>query len=73
MDLVEYDFDKAPTIKVPGDWNSQKEKLFYYEGSLWYKKSFNIENYDGSKRYYLHFGAVNYRADVYVNGKKLGI
>ena len=72
MDLVEYDFDTAPTIMVPSDWNSQKEKLFYYEGSLWYKKSFNIENYDANKRYYLHFGAVNYRADVYVNGKKLG-
>tara|TARA_R110002049_G_scaffold263116_1_gene439258 strand:- start:15117 stop:16958 length:1842 start_codon:yes stop_codon:yes gene_type:complete len=73
MDLVEYDFDTAPTIMVPGDWNTQKENLFYYEGSLWYKKSFNIQNHDASKRYYLHFGAVNYRADVYVNGKKLGI
>ncbi|MFT7031337.1 MAG: beta-glucuronidase [Marinoscillum sp.] len=72
MDLVEYDFDMAPTLNVPGDWNSQEEKLFYYEGSLWYKKSFHIENYDPSKRYYIHFGAVNYRSDVYVNGKKLG-
>ena len=72
MDLVEYDFDAAPTMNVPGDWNSQKEKLFYYEGTVWYKKSFNIPNYDPTKRYYLRFGAVNYRADVYVNGKKLG-
>lgn len=71
-DLVEYDFDAAPTMQVPGDWNSQKEKLFYYEGTLWYKKSFDIPEYKSSKRYYLHFGAVNYRADVYVNGKKLG-
>ena len=73
MDLVEYDFDTAPTIMAPGDWNTQKEKLFYYEGTLWYKKSFNIENYNKNKRYYIHFGAVNYRADVYVNGKKLGM
>lgn len=73
MELVEYNFDTAPTIMVPGDWNTQKENLFYYEGSLWYKKSFSIENFDSSKRYYLHFGAVNYRADVYVNGKKLGV
>ncbi|MCU4173813.1 glycoside hydrolase family 2 protein [Carboxylicivirga sp. N1Y90] len=72
MDLVEYDFDASPTLLVPGDWNSQKEKLFYYEGTLWYKKSFDLPNYNASKRYYLHFGAVNYRADVYVNGKKLG-
>lgn len=72
-DLVEYDFDASPTIMVPGDWNSQKEKLYYYEGSVWYKKSFDVPNFDPNKRYYLHFGAVNYRADVYVNGKKLGM
>lgn len=72
-DRVEYDFDTAPTMVVPGDWNSQEEKLFYYEGTVWYKKSFNVENYDASKRYYLHFGAVNYKADVYLNGKKLGV
>ena len=71
-DRIEYDFDTAPTLLVPGDWNSQKENLFYYEGTIWYKKSFNIENYDATKRYYIHFGAVNYRADVYLNGKKLG-
>jgi beta-glucuronidase len=72
MVLIEYDFDAAPTLRVPGDWNSQKEKLFYYEGTLWYKKSFDIPEYQPDKRYYLHFGAVNYRADVYLNGKKLG-
>src|SRR4029079_8427866 len=31
-DLVEYDFDASPTLMVPGDWNSQDERLFYYEG-----------------------------------------
>ena len=35
-DLVEYDFDKSDTISVPGDWNTQKENLFYYEGTIWY-------------------------------------
>lgn len=71
-DRVEYDFDASPTLIVPGDWNSQKEKLFYYEGTIWYKKSFNVENYNATKRYYVHFGAVNYKAEVYLNGKKLG-
>lgn len=71
-DRVEYDFDAAPTLLVPGDWNSQKENLYYYEGTLWYKKAFDIENFDATKRYYVHFGAVNYFAEVYVNGKKLG-
>jgi len=38
---VEYDFDKSDNILVPRDWNSQKEKLFYYEGTIWYYKNFH--------------------------------
>lgn len=71
-DLVEYDFDKSETIKVPGDWNSQKENLFYYEGSLWYKKSFDYKKTTATNRVFVYFEAVNYQADVYLNGKKLG-
>ena len=71
-DLIEYDFDKSPSLQVPGDWNTQDPKLFYYEGTVWYRKKFNTPvNLDG-KQVYLYFGAINYRADVYLNGKKLG-
>ena len=69
---VEYDFDKSEEILVPGDWNSQKEKLFYYEGSVWYYKKFDYELTANKNRQFLHFGAANYEADVYLNGKKLG-
>jgi beta-glucuronidase len=69
---VEYNFDRADNILVPHDWNSQKEKLFYYEGSIWYYKSFNYHNKQDNKRYFICFGAANYEADVYLNGKKLG-
>ena len=40
-DLIEYDFDKSSSLKVPGDWNTQSDQLFFYEGTVWYKKSFN--------------------------------
>src|SRR5271170_7714455 len=39
--LLEYDFSKSPTLKVPGDWNSQTDRLFYYEGLLWYQRDFD--------------------------------
>jgi len=71
-DLVEYNFDKADQIYVPGDWNSQKENLFYYEGSVWYKKSFDYKKLNPNNRIFVYFDAVNYQADVYLNGKKLG-
>jgi len=69
---VEYDFDLADTIQVPGDWNSQKERLFYYEGSVWYYKRFDYPLDLHERRQFVHFGAVNYEADVYLNGKKIG-
>ncbi|MDA3859928.1 MAG: beta-glucuronidase, partial [Melioribacteraceae bacterium] len=59
-------------ILVPGDWNTQKEKLFYYEGTIWYKKSFNYKTALPSNRVFIYFEAINYQADVYLNGKKLG-
>jgi len=72
-DLIEYDFDKADTLQVPGDWNTQKEKLYYYEGSVWYRKKFDAPIAKKTDRQFIYFGAVNYRADVYLNGKKLGV
>jgi len=70
-DLVEYNFDKSETLEVPGDWNTQKKELFLYEGTIWYKKSFNYKIKTGV-RTFIYFGAANYDAIVYINGKKLG-
>ena len=70
-DLIEYDFDKAETMQVPGDWNTQDERLFFYEGTVWLKRSFEFHPQEG-RRTLLYFGAVNYDAHVYVNGKKAG-
>jgi beta-glucuronidase len=68
---VEYDFDLSPAMKIPGDWNSQAEKISLYEGTIWFRRKFNTDPVPG-KKYVLYFGAVNYEAHVYLNGKKLG-
>tara|TARA_R110000868_G_scaffold304437_17_gene565287 strand:+ start:19222 stop:21048 length:1827 start_codon:yes stop_codon:yes gene_type:complete len=70
-DLIEYDFDTDYQIMVPGDWNTQMDKLYFYEGTVWYKRSFDYEVREGEKSY-LYFGAINYQAIVYLNGKRLG-
>lgn len=70
-ELVEYNFDNTEELTVPGDWNTQKEKLFLYEGTIWYKKSFQHKRKNNTRSFF-YFSAVNYEAVVYVNGKKLG-
>jgi beta-glucuronidase len=71
-DRIEYDFDRSPTLNVPGDWNSQAPELLYYEGSVWYQTTFDYLAPTTGQKLLLHFGAVNYLAEVYLNGKKLG-
>ena len=70
-ELVEYDFDTSPQMNIPTDWNTADDKFFFYEGTIWFKKSFNYQHKAG-KRAILYFGAVNYDAKVYVNGLKMG-
>ena len=70
-DLVEYDFDKAPQMDIPSDWNTKDDKLFFYEGTIWFKKSFNY-TINPQKKVILYFGAVNYESIIYLNGKLIG-
>ena len=68
--VVEYDFSKSPTLKVPGDWNSQREQLLHYEGPLWYQRDFTYEP-KAHTHIFLHIGAANYKSWFWVNGKNV--
>jgi len=72
-DKKEHGYIDKYTLDVPGDWNHQKPEFVYYEGTVWYKKSFDYNKPNSDSRFFIYFGAVNYRADVYLNGKKLGM
>ena len=71
VELVEYNFDTSKQMDIPGDWNTQDEQLFLYEGTVWFRRTFDYKP-QADKRVILYFGAVNYEAIVYVNGKKQG-
>jgi|GEM_PF-253884 len=71
-DRLEYDFDAAETLNVPGDWNSQREDLLWYEGSVWYHRRFTVDA-PPHQRLFLYFSAANYQARVFLNGHELGI
>ncbi|HKV24318.1 MAG TPA: glycoside hydrolase family 2 TIM barrel-domain containing protein [Candidatus Acidoferrum sp.] len=68
--LVEYDFAKSPVLHVPGDWNTQRPSLYEYEGLVWYEKDFDFQP-KPSTRTFLHIGAANYHAIVWVNTKQI--
>lgn len=70
-ELVEYDFDHSDPLNVPGDWNTQRDSLLFYEGTVWYKRAFNHTPAAG-KRVFVHFGAANYMTRVFLNGEPLG-
>ncbi len=69
--LVEFSFEDGLTLEVPGDWNTQDERLFFYEGVVWYRRIFDAAPQPG-RRSFLHFGAANYRATVTLNGRRIG-
>jgi len=70
-DFYEYQFTDAQTLHVPGDWNSQRPELLYYEGTVWYETSFNYRKKEKEKLF-IYFGGANYSCDVYLNSVKLG-
>ena len=71
QELVEYNFDTSPIMDIPSDWNTKDDQLFFYEGSVWFKRNFTYHQEEG-KRAILYFGAVNYLSMVWVNGQKVG-
>ncbi|SDR01728.1 glycoside hydrolase family 2 protein [Flagellimonas zhangzhouensis] len=71
-DRVEYGFDNGKNLWVPGSWNIQYPELTYFEGNVWYRKTFDKPDRTEGKRYFVHIGAANYKTTVSFNGEILG-
>jgi hypothetical protein len=59
-------------IRVPGVWQAQFDDLRFEGGSSVYRRRFVFSERRQGRELALHFEAVNYFAEVYLNGKKLG-
>jgi hypothetical protein len=69
------DLASAPNVRptrVPSSWQSQFADLRDYAGVAWYWRSVTVEALGGDRVALLRFGAVDYLAEVYVNGQKVG-
>ncbi|RAK52996.1 glycoside hydrolase family 2 protein [Phenylobacterium deserti] len=69
--LYEYDMRRSPVAYLPSSWITQDPTLRHYEGLIWYQRTFTAHLKPG-QRAFLRFGAVDYTAHVYVNGKAVG-
>jgi beta-glucuronidase len=69
--LYEYDMDTAPEATLPASWLTHAPEMRHYQGLVWYQKRFDAAPEPG-KRYFVRFGAANYAAEAWLNGKRLG-
>jgi beta-glucuronidase len=69
--LYEYDMDRSPTAQLPQSFVTLSPEMRYYNGLVWFQRHFTGHPEPG-KRAFLRFGAVDYRAEVYLNGQFVG-
>ena len=69
--LYEYDMDQSPIATLPSSWLTHAPEMRHYQGLVWYERKFDAQPKAGMRQF-VRFGAVNYRATVWVNGKKVG-
>ncbi len=71
----EYDDSSWPTHQIPGvenTINAYEKRPEYYQDGVWYRRAFTIPDSLRGKFAKLMFYAVNYVADVWLNGHYLG-
>lgn len=68
------DFDGDILVPFPIEsFLSGVQKTVGAEKELWYEKVFQWEGHKNNERILLHFGGVDWEAEVWVNGQKAGI
>ncbi len=60
------------TVAVPGCWNKYDQRYDLFEGVAWFVREFELAALPAESVARLHFGDVNYRCEVFLNGQKIG-
>ncbi|MDA8543845.1 hypothetical protein N9K79_01455, partial [Gammaproteobacteria bacterium] len=71
MELIEYNFETAKKIQIPGAWNAADEKLLFYRGSVWLYKKFQYMPKEESLTH-LYIEGSNFTTRVFINGLIVG-
>jgi hypothetical protein len=65
-------FKAEREIQVPLPWQVAFPDLQQYSGYAWYRREFELNEADLAGELLLHFGAVDYWCQVFVNGEMVG-
>ena len=71
LELIEYDFESAKVMEIPGAWNAHEKNLLFYRGPVWFYKKFNYKSSNNNLTH-LYIGASNFTTKVFLNGKIVG-
>ncbi|MEO5774203.1 MAG: glycoside hydrolase family 2 TIM barrel-domain containing protein [Sphingomicrobium sp.] len=70
--LFEFDMQQSPQVHLPASWIGHAPEMRYYQGLVWYQRTFVAAKPKPGTRIFLRFGAADYRARVYLNGQPVG-
>lgn len=65
-------FEDGEVIAVPASWNDQINERRDYLGTAWYQTNFALPWGWRGQRVFLRFNSVNYLAEVWLNGVRIG-
>lgn len=71
FELIEYHFENASTMQIPGAWNAHDKSLFFYRGPIWFYKKFNFSQ-SSNNLTHLYIGASNFNTKIFLNGDIVG-
>lgn len=66
----DYNFDNWKDMKIPNNW--YLTEVGDYFGDVWFQTSFKVPKEYKNKKLFIRFGAVDYYANVWLNGQYLG-
>jgi len=71
-DITDFNIYDGYSVDVPSSWGEELPEFRHFEGWVWFARTFDRADINEQDRTFLRFGAVNYKAEVWLNGERLG-
>ena len=69
---LDWDWEAWDRIKVPATWNTERQELYYFEGSGIYTRTFRYIPRQKNERLFLRLEGSAYRTSIFLNKKFIG-